>query len=178
MGPHRHCYLYSQVGVGWQDGAPQRVECGGRHSAGRIQHSGRWNPTGTATYTHRWVKGVDSPGTATYTHRRVVGGMVLEGYNIVGDGTPQALLPILTGGWRVVGGMVLEGYNIVGDETPQALLPILTGGWRVGRHRHCYLYSQVGERWWDRTPQALIPTLTLEGIKVRSLKGCVLQGII
>jgi len=26
-----------------------------------------------------------------------LGGMVLEGYNIVGDGTPQALLPILTG---------------------------------------------------------------------------------
>ena len=26
-----------------------------------------------------------------------MGGMVLEGYNIVGDGTPQALLPILTG---------------------------------------------------------------------------------
>lgn len=27
----------------------------------------------------------------------VLGGVVLEGYNIVGDGTPQALLPILTG---------------------------------------------------------------------------------
>lgn len=29
-----------------------------------------------------------------------LGGTVLEGYNIVGDGTPQALLPILTGQWR------------------------------------------------------------------------------
>ena len=38
-----------------------------------------------------------------------LGGMVLEGYNIVGDGTPQALLPILTGGWRVVG---LEGIKV------------------------------------------------------------------
>ena len=56
---------------------------------------------------------------------------MLEGYNIVGDGTPQALLAILTGGWRVVGGMVMEGYNIVVDGTPQALLAILTGGWRV-----------------------------------------------
>ena len=42
---------------------------------------------------------------------------------------------------------MLEGYNIVGDGTPQALLPILTGGWRVmgwDPHRSCYLYSQVG----------------------------------
>lgn len=34
------------------------------------------------------------------THRyftEALGGVVLEGYNIVGDGTPQALLPILTG---------------------------------------------------------------------------------
>ena len=114
---------------------------------------GGWDPTDTATYTHRWVEGR----------------------------TPQALLPILTGGWRVgshrhcclysqVGGgwdptgtaaythrwvegggdygvVVLEGYNIVGDGTPQALLPILTGGWRVGSHRHCCLYSQVGGGW-------------------------------
>ena len=127
----------------------------GRHGAGGLQHSGRWDPAGTAANTHRWVEGV--------------GGMVLEGYNIVGDGTPQALLPILTGGWRVVGwdptgtatythrwvegvgGMVLEGYNIVGDWTPQALLPILTGGWRVMR---------------------------LEGIKVRSWIGWVLRVII
>ena len=61
---HRHCYLYSQVGGGW-------------------------DPTDTATYTHRWVEGG--------------GSVVLEGYIIVGDGTPQALLPILTSGWRVVG---------------------------------------------------------------------------
>lgn len=27
----------------------------------------------------------------------VLGSLVLEGYNIVGDGTPQALIPILTG---------------------------------------------------------------------------------
>lgn len=27
----------------------------------------------------------------------VLGAFVLEGYNIVGDGTPQALIPILTG---------------------------------------------------------------------------------
>ena len=39
---------------------------------------------------------------------------------------------------------MLEGYNIVGDGNPQVLLPILIGGWRVGPHRHCYLYSQVG----------------------------------
>ena len=29
-----------------------------------------------------------------------LGGIILEGYNIVGDGTPQALLPILTGKWK------------------------------------------------------------------------------
>ncbi|KAL7287426.1 hypothetical protein TKK_0018535 [Trichogramma kaykai] len=29
--------------------------------------------------------------------RRGLGGLVLEGYNIVGDGTPQALIPLLTG---------------------------------------------------------------------------------
>ncbi|XP_058788866.1 uncharacterized protein LOC131662900 [Phymastichus coffea] len=29
--------------------------------------------------------------------RQALGGLVLEGYNIVGDGTPQALIPILTG---------------------------------------------------------------------------------
>lgn len=33
----------------------------------------------------------------TYDYFAQLGGMVLEGYNIVGDGTPQALLPILTG---------------------------------------------------------------------------------
>lgn len=27
----------------------------------------------------------------------VLGGIVLKGYNIIGDGTPQALIPILTG---------------------------------------------------------------------------------
>ena len=31
-----------------------------------------------------------------------LGGLVLEGYNIVGDGTPQALLPILTGLWLLL----------------------------------------------------------------------------
>ena len=180
MGPHRHCYLYSQVGVGYQDGAPQRVECGWRHSAGQIQLSGRWNPTGTATYTHRWVKGGDSPGTATYTHRWVEGGGRHGAGGIQHSGwwDPTGTATYTHRWVEGGGGMVLEGYNIVGDGTPQALLPILTGGWRVGRHKHCYLYSQVGERWWDGTPQALIPTLTLEGIKVRSLKGCVLQGIV
>lgn len=29
--------------------------------------------------------------------RQILGSLVLEGYNIVGDGTPQALIPILTG---------------------------------------------------------------------------------
>lgn len=28
---------------------------------------------------------------------KILGAVVLEGYNIVGDGTPQALIPILTG---------------------------------------------------------------------------------
>ena len=107
-GPHRHCYLYLQVSRGWWVS-----------SVGRVQHSGRWDPTGTATYTHRWVEGWDSTETASHTHRWVegVGLVVLEGYNIVGDGSG----------------------------TPQALLPILTGGWRVGPHKHCYLFSQVGD---------------------------------
>ncbi|GAB1603566.1 uncharacterized protein LOC115216652 [Argonauta hians] len=33
----------------------------------------------------------------SYEYFTQLGGMVLDGYNIVGDGTPQALLPILTG---------------------------------------------------------------------------------
>lgn len=36
------------------------------------------------------------PQSYKYLHDQL-GAVVLEGYNIVGDGTPQALIPILTG---------------------------------------------------------------------------------
>ena len=41
-----------------------------------------------------WMRSL--PATHKY-FTETLGGVVLEGYNIVGDGTPQALLPILTG---------------------------------------------------------------------------------
>ena len=41
-----------------------------------------------------WMRNL--PKSHAYLTQQL-GGMVLEGYNIVGDGTPQALLPILTG---------------------------------------------------------------------------------
>lgn len=41
-----------------------------------------------------WIRNL--PKSDAY-FREVLGGVTLEGYNIVGDGTPQALLPILTG---------------------------------------------------------------------------------
>ena len=41
-----------------------------------------------------WMRNL--PKTHDY-FTKSLGGLVLEGYNIVGDGTPQALLPILTG---------------------------------------------------------------------------------
>ena len=44
-----------------------------------------------------WMRNL--PKTHKY-YTQELGGMVLEGYNIVGDGTPQALLPILTGACR------------------------------------------------------------------------------
>ncbi len=37
-----------------------------------------------------------------------------------------------------LGGLVLDGYNIVGDGTPQALLPILTGGFRPETRKHTF----------------------------------------
>lgn len=33
----------------------------------------------------------------TYDKLKKMGAIILEGYNIIGDGTPQALIPILTG---------------------------------------------------------------------------------
>ena len=96
--------------------------------------------------------------------------MVLEGYNIVGDGTPQALLPILTGGWRMVGwdptGTAAYTHRWVEGGGRHGAGGIQhSGGWKttgtatytyrwvegggMGPHRHCYLYSQVGGGWWE-----------------------------
>lgn len=47
-----------------------------------------------------------------YSKLKSMGAHVLEGYNIVGDGTPQALIPILTGKLGRWGGDYTQQYII------------------------------------------------------------------
>lgn len=53
--------------------------------------------------------------------------VLMIGFDSISNMMAQRSLPKLYSKLKSMGAHILEGYNIIGDGTPQALIPILTG---------------------------------------------------